>query len=76
MPAVSGADVYAVNCTPCHSGSGEGGTGADLRQSTLNLAEITAIIFEGLGKLMPPWGDVLTPEEIEAVAAYVKGLQN
>lgn len=76
MAAVSGADVYAVNCTPCHNGSGEGGTGADLRQSTLDLGEITSVIINGLGKLMPPWGDVLTPEEIEAVAAYVKGLQN
>ncbi|MCY4622647.1 MAG: cytochrome c [bacterium] len=67
--------MYALNCVVCHNDSGEGGTGADLRRSTLALAEITSVIVNGRGKLMPPWGEILTAAEIEAVALYVKSLQ-
>ena len=74
-PAVDGSAVYSLNCVACHNDSGEGGTGADLRQSTLAPAEITSVIVNGRGKLMPGWGDILTAAEIEAVALYVKALQ-
>lgn len=74
-PSVDASTVYIQNCLTCHNDSGEGGTGADLRQSVLGLAEITTVIVEGRGKLMPGWGDILTPAEIEAVALYVQTLQ-
>ena len=61
--------------SPATTARGEGGTGADLRISTLDLGEITSVVINGRGKFMPPWGDILTPEEIEAVVAYAKGLQ-
>ena len=75
VPAVDGSAVYALNCAVCHNASGEGGTGADLLQSTLALGEIMSVIIDGRGKLMPPWGEILTTAEIEAVARYVKSLQ-
>lgn len=74
-PAVDGSAVYSLNCAVCHNASGEGGTGADLQQSALSLAEITSVIVDGRGKLMPAWGDILTAAEIEAVARYVEALQ-
>ena len=40
------------------------------------MEEITSVIVNGLdGTFMEPWEDRLTPEEIAAVAAYVKSLQ-
>ena len=74
-PAVDASLLYTENCVTCHNESGEGGTGADLRMSTLPLAEITSVIVNGRGKFMPGWADILTAAEIEAVARYVKALQ-
>ena len=74
-PAVDASLLYTENCVTCHNESGEGGTGADLRMSTLPLAEITSVIVNGRGKFMPGWADILTAAEIEAVARYVKSLR-
>ena len=62
-----------MECTVCHS---EGRSGADLQWSSLEEEEIVSVIANGRdGTFMRPWGDRLTPEEITAVAAYVKSLQ-
>ena len=75
QPAVDGSAVYALNCAVCHNEAGEGGTGADLQQSTLAPAEVTSVIVNGRGKLMPGWDDILTAAEIEAAARYVMTLR-
>ena len=62
-----------MECTVCHS---EGRSGADLQWSSLEEEEIVSVIANGRdGTFMSPWEDRLTAEEIKAVAAYVKSLQ-
>ena len=73
-PTPPGSQIYAGNCGVCHGWEGEGGAGADLRSSTLTTSEIIAVVTNGRNE-MPSWMGILTPAEIEAVAAYVKGLQ-
>ena len=67
-----GASIYERNCAPCH-----GPRMAD-PQSAGNLRTFPRdqktrfIVLVSKGKNnMPPWGDVLKPEDIEALWAYV-----
>jgi mono/diheme cytochrome c family protein len=68
-----GAAVFAENCSTCHGGTGHGGNGGpDLTTMPLAQTEEGAIqqVTNGGGG-MPPFGGVLSEEEIENVAAYV-----
>lgn len=83
--AARGAEVYRFNCLVCHQADGKGskqaGTpdytppGGPLTKSD---AELLAIITDG--KLptppgvvpMPPWGNVLPPQSIRDVLAYLR----
>lgn len=71
-----GAAVFRKNCTTCHGASGSLGlNGAkDLATSSLSLDERVSIITEGK-KLMTPFGNILSPEEIKAVAEYTVSLK-
>ena len=72
-PLVDGAALFEMECTVCHS---EGRSGANLQWSSLEEEEIVSVIANGRdGTFMSPWEDRLTSEEIKAVAAYVKSLQ-
>ncbi|HEY2717068.1 MAG TPA: cytochrome c [Solirubrobacterales bacterium] len=69
----AGATVFATNCSVCHGEDGHGGAGGpDLRTMPKAKTEAGAIeqVTEGGGG-MPPFGDVLSEEEIQNVAAYV-----
>jgi cytochrome c551 len=69
----SGAVVFSENCSTCHGATGHGGNGGpDLRTMPLAQSEAGAIqqVTNGGGG-MPPFGGVLSEEEIENVAAYV-----
>ena len=69
----AGAVVFSENCSTCHGTTGHGGAGGpDLRTMPLAQSEEGAIqqVTNGGGG-MPPFGGVLTEEEIENVAAYV-----
>jgi mono/diheme cytochrome c family protein len=67
-----GADIYERNCAPCH--------GAHMLdpQAAFNLRSFphdqhdrfVSSVTRGKNQ-MPPWGDLLKPEEIEALWAYV-----
>jgi len=68
-----GAAVFAENCSTCHGATGNGGNGGpDLTTMPLAQTEEGAIqqVTNGGGG-MPPFGGVLSEEEIENVAAYV-----
>jgi mono/diheme cytochrome c family protein len=68
-----GAAVFAENCSTCHGATGHGGNGGpDLTTMPLAQTEEGAIqqVTNGGGG-MPPFGGVLSEEEIENVAAYV-----
>jgi mono/diheme cytochrome c family protein len=71
---ISGRSIFRANCAVCHGENGEGGYGANLQLSSLSLGQIIETVTYGRGA-MEPWVDTLAPEEIEAVARYVRRLQ-
>ena len=68
----SGADIYQRNCSPCH------GPRMQDPQSAFNLRNFpadqhdrfVASVTRGKNQ-MPPWGDMLKPDDVEALWAYV-----
>ena len=83
-PEELGAAVFAARCASCHgeTGLGNGAVAieADLNMPNFTLASTSAdqslnqwtntIRFGRIENIMPPWGNSLSEEEIEAVAAY------
>ena len=79
-----GAEIFRLNCIACHQADGKGSkqvgtpdyTAPDspLRRSD---AELLAVIANGKmeteGKMMPPFGNVLSPQAIRDVLAYLRG---
>jgi mono/diheme cytochrome c family protein len=68
----TGAEIYQRNCSPCH------GPHMQDPQSAFNLRDFPAdqrdrfVTSVTRGKnQMPPWGDMLKPDDIEALWAYV-----
>ncbi len=68
----TGAEVYARNCSPCHGARMLDPQGAsDLRKFPRGERErFINSVTRGKNQ-MPPWGDLLKPEEVEALWAYV-----
>jgi cytochrome c6 len=75
-PAPDGLTVFRKYCVTCHGADGKLGlNGAkDLTQSVLPLEGRVTVITQGR-KLMTPFGEVLSAEEINAVAAYTLTLK-
>jgi mono/diheme cytochrome c family protein len=78
----AGRFVYEGTCGPCHGayGTGEGVIGAMLGRPPASLpraaarhtdASLAALIRGGAGAMVP-FGDLLSPEEIRQVVAYVR----
>ena len=70
-----GLDVYnnKAQCGVCHTLQAAGSTGdigPNLDQLRAQMAQIIAVVTNGIG-VMTPWEGILTYEEIEAVAYYV-----
>jgi YVTN family beta-propeller protein len=77
-PAVAlGQAVFTRNCAVCH-GPDAGGSGIapSLKDGTWynNAAGVVAIVKAGRGGVMPAWDGILSPEEIQQVAAYIASL--
>src|SRR5438477_10608808 len=68
----TGAESYARNCSPCHGARMLDPQGAsDLRKFPRGERErFVNSVTRGKNQ-MPPWGDLLKAEEIEALWAYV-----
>jgi mono/diheme cytochrome c family protein len=68
----SGSETYARHCAPCHGPRMANPEGAsDLRKFPRDQRErFLASVSKGKNA-MPPWGDVLKPDEIDALWAYV-----
>jgi len=80
-----GAEVFRLNCLVCHQADGKGSkqagtpdytqTGGPLSKSD---DELLAVITHGKTPMppavtpMPPWGDVLPPQAIRDVLAYLR----
>jgi cytochrome c oxidase cbb3-type subunit 3 len=77
-----GAEVYEINCLPCHAEQGRGDIGPNLTDRHWVVAKSTPetiynVIFNGSEENgMPPWGDVLTSDEIYQAVSYVSSLKN
>jgi mono/diheme cytochrome c family protein len=67
-----GADLFAQNCSPCHGAHMADPQGAfDLRKFPHeDKARFVTSVTRGKQN-MPPWGDLLKPEDIDALWAYV-----
>lgn len=73
--AAAGKSIFAVRCAVCHGPNGEGKIGPSLVSGAWRYggrpADVLATISGGRPGGMPPWGKVLSPQEIQQVAAYV-----
>ena len=69
----AGAEVYATHCAACHGERLRAtGAGFDLLKLRPNERErFDKAVNDGKGQ-MPPWGGVLSPEEIDQLWAYVR----
>jgi mono/diheme cytochrome c family protein len=70
--AKQGAALYAQHCAPCHGYQMKDPEGAfDLRKFPRDQhSRFVTSVTNGKGA-MPPWRDLLKPEDIQALWAYV-----
>ncbi|MFQ5595082.1 MAG: c-type cytochrome [Anaerolineae bacterium] len=61
-------------CSGCHGPKGEGGVGPALNQAEAPADEITQVIRNGQGAMMPYKADTLSDTELEAIIQYVQAL--
>lgn len=75
-PANEGAKIYKSYCVTCHGLYGDmGASGAfNLQTTQLTLEERVQVITNGRNA-MTPFGKLLTPEQIQAVADYTLTLK-
>jgi mono/diheme cytochrome c family protein len=68
----AGAAIYARNCSPCHGARMLDPEAAfDLRKFPHEQHErFVSSVMRGKNQ-MPPWGDILKPQDVEALWAYV-----
>jgi cytochrome c oxidase cbb3-type subunit III len=76
----AGAEIYNVNCTPCHLASGGGSVGPNLTDDYYihggSIQEIFSTIKYGvIEKGMIPWQTQLSADEMQQVASYVMSLR-
>jgi mono/diheme cytochrome c family protein len=72
--AVKGRTLYATNCVHCHGVNmvTPGTVAFDLREFPHDdKARFVNSVTQGKNNRMPPWGDLLKPDEIDAIWAYV-----
>jgi len=66
----NGQTIYSGNCSVCHGPTGAGGNGGPPLTDVDNLQEIIAQTANGGGG-MPAFGDQLSEQEVQDVAAFV-----
>jgi mono/diheme cytochrome c family protein len=68
-----GAAIYEQNCSPCHGNRMLDPNAAfDLRKFPADQkARFVNSVTRGLNA-MPPWGDLLKPDDVDALWAYVR----
>ncbi len=72
--ALKGRSIYAVNCIHCHGINmvTPGTVAFDLRQFPHDdKARFVNSVTHGKNNRMPAWGDLLKPDDIDAIWAYV-----
>ena len=68
----AGAELYAVNCSPCHGARMlDPGAAFNLRKFPPDAHDrFVNSVTRGKNQ-MPPWGDFFKPDQLEALWAYV-----
>ena len=75
IPAPDGGAIFAARCASCHGSNGDGFGDPQLNIQGLPAAFVATVVTNGDASVgMPSFSAVLTPEEIDAVAAYVESL--
>jgi cytochrome c553 len=73
---LNGQELFNASCTSCHGADGKLGLmeASDLSISTMELAAKIELIKNGKGA-MTPFAEILTEEQIKAVAEYTESLK-
>ena len=77
----NGKAAFVGKCAACHGDQGQGGIGPNLVDDywihgTGKLTDIATVVSQGVAdKGMPPWGAVLTPEELGNVVAFIRSIR-
>lgn len=68
-----GAAIFAQNCSPCHGARmADPNAASDLRKFPHDQkSRFVNSVTKGKST-MPPWGDLLTAEDVDALWAYVR----
>jgi mono/diheme cytochrome c family protein len=69
VQTVKGAELYAESCAGCHGANGGGGSASALAGEG-DAAQVEAAIRDGSGS-MPAMADVVSEDQITAIAVYV-----
>ena len=74
-----GKGVYDAKCAVCHGPVGEGGIGPNMTDDFwlhgAKPSEMAATVTNGVAdKGMPPWGALLSADDLKSVVAYVRTL--
>jgi mono/diheme cytochrome c family protein len=67
----AGGKVFAQFCSQCHGETGQGGHGVGPDITAIGSPDLVATTATNGKNKMPPFGGVLTPEQIRDVAVYV-----
>jgi mono/diheme cytochrome c family protein len=70
-----GASIYKAKCAMCHGADGKGKTPLVATAQKDTVDAIAKVVADGKKPKMPSYQGKLTPEEIKAVATFVKGLK-
>jgi mono/diheme cytochrome c family protein len=74
-PVEQGRTLYALHCSHCHGFNmvNPGTVAFDLRRFPQDdKARFVNSVTQGKNNRMPPWGDVLSPEQIDELWAYIR----
>jgi ubiquinol-cytochrome c reductase cytochrome b subunit len=72
--AINASELYSADCASCHGANRQGSYGPAVTTSALantSIAQITGVITNGAGD-MPSFSDQLSPEQINALANFLK----
>jgi mono/diheme cytochrome c family protein len=73
-----GKATYASKCSHCHGFNmvNAGTIAPDLRRLPDDRERFVTTVKAGKNGRMPPWGDILSDDQIESLWAYVSSLRN
>ncbi len=77
---LTGPEIYAKLCAQCHGPNGEGGSASAINtqevQERYDNSALTDLLTNGRSDTpMLAWGELFTPEQIQALVGYVRILQ-